>query len=415
MENNQTRKLVAGLIISGALNIMLVSFFFYWVMREVPPIPYFESRPANRDEQQTPFAIDHSNEEIIRYFKSLSLGQLVQKLSNSEFVENGYKIRDLSLAVLVTFHHFDLSRALLDDVQPLEVRVISFGLKKDGKPAKVLAYPGLTDKQYETLIAFARRERWPLTPKGLFLNLKNAKNKSNSSLQDAFYLTPEFLSVEMLFSRSNLPLKKQEILNVLLEGSFSMLSQFTEHQKQSADLTKARRQYFLLEYIKNHSRAAAYLLLRTDGPQIVRKLDDAHIKTILSLLTHKTEEAQKFSLAILTSPRGDSVRQMAAMRLYEYSGEEVPEKFQHEVALNKFLPRSMSLVQDKANVLTESIEVTKQPLDASKPRIDSIYIVQEGDSLWKISRKFDTDIDLLKRHNQLTSDFLKPGTTLKLP
>ncbi len=408
MENNQTRKLVAWLILSAALNIMLVSFFFYWVMRERPPTPYFELRPPNIDEQQTPFAIDHSNEEIIRYFKSLSLEQLVQKLSNSEFVENGYKIRDLSLAVLVTFHHFDLSRALLDDVQPVEIRLISFGFKKDGKPAKVLAYPGLNDKQFETLIAFAKRERWPLTPKGLFLNLKASKNKLNHTLQDAFYLTPEFLSVEMLFSRSNRPIKKQEILNVLLEGNFSMLSQFTEHQKQSADLTKARRQYFLLEYVKSHSRAAAYLLLKTDGPQIVRKLDDAYIKMILSELIHKTEEAQKFSLAILTSPRGDSVRQMAAMRLYEYSGEEVPEKFHHQVALHKFLPVSMNASQVKAEVLNAPVEI-------AKPKTDSVYIVQEGDSLWKISRRLDIDIDHLKRHNQLTSDFLKPGTALKVP
>lgn len=409
MEKNETRKLTGWLFISGVLNILFVSFCFYWMTRERPPIPYFELKPANSNEQQTPFAIDHSNAEIIRYFKTLSQEQLIAKLSNAELVDNGYTIRDLSLASLVTFHHFDIFRALLDVSQPSQVRVIAYGCKKDGKPAKVTVYPGLSEKQYEGIMRFAARERWPMTSKGLFLSLKNPKTKQVTSLADAFYLTPEFLSAEMLFSRLDTSVSKQEILNVLLSGPFGLLSQFTEQQRQSQDLTAARRQHFLLEYVKKQSKEAAYLFLKTDGPQIVRKLDDANIQMILVLLTEKTVDAGKFALALLTSPRGDAVWQMAAKRLYEYAEEDLPENFEHQLALLRFLPANMSVKKQEPQ--QEEIEVK----ETTSKKNNTLYIIQEGDSLWKISRRFDVDIDLLKQHNHLSSDFLKPGGSLKIP
>jgi LysM repeat protein len=71
----------------------------------------------------------------------------------------------------------------------------------------------------------------------------------------------------------------------------------------------------------------------------------------------------------------------------------------------------------------------QQPLPDKKPLISSIphklpsslkkqehtYIVQEGDSLWKISKKFNVNIDRLRAYNQLDSDALKPGKSLRIP
>jgi len=59
---------------------------------------------------------------------------------------------------------------------------------------------------------------------------------------------------------------------------------------------------------------------------------------------------------------------------------------------------------------------TKQvTIKAIPPKREKTYVVQEGDSLWKIARKYKIDIDLIKKRNGLKSDALKPGTTLKLP
>jgi LysM repeat protein len=44
-----------------------------------------------------------------------------------------------------------------------------------------------------------------------------------------------------------------------------------------------------------------------------------------------------------------------------------------------------------------------------------LYIVQEGDSLWKISRRFGVDMEVIKRANELQSNAIQPGTMLKIP
>ena len=46
---------------------------------------------------------------------------------------------------------------------------------------------------------------------------------------------------------------------------------------------------------------------------------------------------------------------------------------------------------------------------------DNIYIVQSGDSLWSIARKFGTTVDAIKRLNNLTSNTLQVGQKLLLP
>ncbi len=50
-----------------------------------------------------------------------------------------------------------------------------------------------------------------------------------------------------------------------------------------------------------------------------------------------------------------------------------------------------------------------------KPAAERAYVIQEGDSLWKIARKCKVSIEALKEKNQLQSDLLRPGKVLKLP
>ena len=46
---------------------------------------------------------------------------------------------------------------------------------------------------------------------------------------------------------------------------------------------------------------------------------------------------------------------------------------------------------------------------------DNYYIVQKGNSLWSIAKKFGTTIDEIKRINNLTSNTLSVGQKLKIP
>ena len=84
--------------------------FAYSFIKERPPTPYCEARPATKEEQQAPLASERTNGDVIRYFRKMSLQQLVTKLDNLELVENGYTQRDLALASLVAFYQFDLEQ-----------------------------------------------------------------------------------------------------------------------------------------------------------------------------------------------------------------------------------------------------------------------------------------------------------------
>jgi LysM repeat protein len=419
------RKLTRILFLSGAINIILLTLLFYVLIKERPPTPYYEWKPADKKEQQAPIAISYTNAELLRQFRKLSKEQLAAKLSNAQLVENGYTQRDLALAALVRYHHFDLSRALVGHVYSDQKRTIIFGKLPNGSPAEMTILPGLTDTHYQAIMSFVQREEWPLTSQGLFLQLKrdDQKNLSSSqSLLDSFYLTPEFLSVETLFSRSGVVVDKLNLLKVVLEGDWNALSSFAEQQKSAQDLTPARRQAFLLHAVDQGSHSAAELLLKTDADFAARKLNDASILKLLALLDEKTPAAEQFALSQLTSPRTDAVWKMAAERLYGYVGEKLPEKNQHHAALERFVEKSsiVAVANPQPQTILPPIKPQKTPVcpypkQTKNQQSVKYYVVQEGDSLWKISRAYKVDIEKIKKFNCLGSDFLKPGTILKIP
>jgi LysM repeat protein len=377
----------------------------------------------DRVEEQSLSAPVHSDSKVISYFRRMPLQWLVSRLSNTQLVENGFTQRDLALASLIAFHAFDVDRAFAGLPTPSQKRTIAYGTFRDGSPAELIVYPGLSDKYFQAALTFAATERWPLTPKGLFLALQRGdREEEDMSLQDAFFMTPEFASVEMLFSRGEVRVGKEELLKALLEGNWEQLADFAGEQKASHDLSGARRQGFLLGLVQNKSKAAARLFLKTDGAHMVRKLDDAQVLALLELMGEKSEEGEAFALAMLDSPRSDAVRKTAAARLYEYEGGVLPQSYSHQEAVAHFIKKEVVVPKTvtKAPSLAEAKPlppVRKASLDtAPTPRNNErYYAVQEGDSLWRIARRFGVDIDALRQSNKLESDVLRPGKVLKIP
>jgi LysM repeat protein len=427
------RKLTAFLVASVTLNMLLLGFIFYFTLSERPPTPYFELKPANGNEQQKPLAIDHSDSEVIRYFRRMPLQWLVLRLNNTKLVENGYTQRDLALASLVAFHYFDLDRAFTGLPNPEQKRLIGYGQFRDGRAAELVVYPGLSDKYFEAARAFAMTERWPVTSKGLFLALqKEEKEEYDPSLLDAFFMTSVFSTVEMLFTRSEQPIGREELLKVILEGNWNLLLDFVEQQKKSHDLSSARRQNFLLEYAKNKSKAAAQLLLKTDGVYAARKFDDSQILMLLQLVEEKSPQAEQFVTSLLKSPRSDAVLKLAADKFQEYGGMMIhesnlskgetlahfkePEK--EKSVLKNVSAKKQSFTKSMAQSSTVSKTFsTKRPstaIAAVNPK-DFYYVIQEGDNLWKISRRYHVDIEVLRSLNQLKTDAIHPGKTLRIP
>lgn len=58
-------------------------------------------------------------------------------------------------------------------------------------------------------------------------------------------------------------------------------------------------------------------------------------------------------------------------------------------------------------------QVLKIPAAQSAPYVE--YTVRSGDTLWLLSRRYDTTVDAIKQLNGLTSDMLSIGQVLKIP
>lgn len=450
------RQLSQALFVSGALNIVILSLWLYWMLREHPPTPYCVQKPASEEQQQIPLADLRESGEVLSHLSQLSFVELVDTLSHAQVIENGYAERDLALACLIAFHHFDFSRALGLEGLPQQKRLLMWRSAPQHPPVPLLLYPGLSQAQFDQLIQFAKHERWPLTSEGLFLSLQKQKDQAlDPTLMETFMLTPEFWAVEWLFNRSEIRAEKIELLLTLLEGDWTLLKQFADQQKAAQDSSDARRQKFLLDYVKLRSPSAAIVLLKTEWNFCVKKLDDGQVIQLLQLLPANLTEGELFAKEMLGSPRSTNVWKQAARWLYAHVQESMPQEWNYSLVLARFLPEKLKKKEGEGRVNTSVFassvkskpkEISSKPVTAANPKKKAAtsspslnlsaaiankqlldrkkkpeanaaqtYTVQEGDSLWKISRRFKVSIEALKVANGLSSDALQSGTILKIP
>lgn len=434
MHFKRAKGLIGALAASGFLNIILLTSIVYDRVKERSPALYCDQKLTLKPNKQTPIAAEESIRSQIQQLQTLPIEQLILKLKSLNPIEDGYTERDLALACLAAYHHFDLQRALEGTAYVLQERLLTFESQPSAPGSSIKLYSGLNNTQFSTITAFAFNERWPLTSKGIFLLLQKRKDNLDNSLLDAFYLTPEFNSVETLFKKVEPSVSKLEIVQFLLEGDWKMLTELFDKQRLHGNFS-TQRQYVLLDYSQKGSGTAANLLLKTDNRFALKKLDDQQVIHLLSVLSKKTPENELFAKRLLMSPRSDTVLQMAAKRLYEYAGEPIPQKNITTLALLRFAPETVTSPQKDAkktldfrqqipkasnsekNQRTAASAYSKNTdiKTAARPKSDRLYIVQEGDTLWKVSKKFNVDVGVLRSYNKLSSDALIPNSALRIP
>jgi hypothetical protein len=337
-----------------------------------------------------------TNGQLIGSMSRLTFRELVSFLTNRDLVEEGYSKRDLAIAALVAYHHFNIERAL--SAPPSQVRTLVLSGDQ-----KIDVFPGLAEEQFEAIIRFAYQEKWPLTAKGLFSHLQSRKSPRDESLEQAFLLTPEFYALQVLFQKTDAPQEPATLLNLISEGSWDLLEKFTRDQSQILDFSADKRRLLLLSYLSLHSSTAANLLLKTDFVFALKRLEDRGILDLLALLKKQTEEGTKFCAELLRSPRSDAILRAAAMTLYAYAGEMPAAPIDPKAVLARFAPESTPAI-------AQPEPTPVQPAPASR-----FHIVKDGESLWKISRQYKVKVDEIVKLNALEKDSLFPGMTLKLP
>ncbi|MGE5196503.1 MAG: LysM peptidoglycan-binding domain-containing protein [Anaerolineae bacterium] len=405
----RARILTQALIVSGALNIGFFATFVYIVLKEKQAPVALERKPFEMAHPPNPVLL--TNDRFLSAYSLLPFQELFLRLENKELLEEGYMKRDLALACLVAFHHFNLERAL--GGLALQQRQLFFTSPLTKEIVEISTFPGLSDYQYQAIIQYGRMEKWPLTSKGLFLQIKKAEQIPDPTLLEAFYLSPEVHAVATLFARSGFSIEKGLFAKMLAEGEWKMLEDFFSRQRQLQDLSQEKRRCFLLDFIHAGSKTAAKLLIETDREFALKRLSDAEVLNLLALCTEKNLLVETFAKQLVLSPRSDAVLKKAAQVLYLFSNEPLPDPYDHQTALLRFVP--------EASHSKKSLQASFLPLKDVAPSssresgFKRTHIVQEGDSLWKIAHMYHVSIESIMRLNNLESEKLRRGSKLEIP
>jgi membrane-bound lytic murein transglycosylase D len=139
--------------------------------------------------------------------------------------------------------------------------------------------------------------------------------------------------------------------------------------------------------------------------------------------------AAKDDLILHTVKRGETVSeisnryQVPAELIVAWNGLPSIHKIAAGQQLALFMSSTSPTSRSTASSASASAEASLLVLSDSKKRSATstvqddpytYYLVRSGDSLWTISRKFNTSPDRIKRWNNLKSNLIHPGNTLKL-
>lgn len=400
---NQIRSLTLALFASGTLNLLLIAFIFYWALTDRPPTPYCEVTSSQQKEIRA-IATSPSNAHVIKSFNALPYELLLSKLKRKGLVEDGFTERDLALAVLVTYYDFDLEKALGNRSGAISKRLMSLDQGKES----VQVFPGLKDGDFESIVSYVETEKWPFKSKGLFQFLKKEPYRDDPTLKEAFHLTKEYQLVETLFKGQ--PIEKETLVPLIAEGDYLTLAALCERIRKKAEPIPELRQRFLLSLIQNGSKSASETLLRTDYEFSQKRLSDPTVEKIITQLDATDPIFLRYLTSVAASPRSDSVKNLAIKKYEEVAGK----KWEPLVSRSAPAPKPLP-VQPKVAAFKPEKPAPKPLIAQAKPVKDALYIVRDGDTLWKIAKKYNISADRLRAYNRLKSDALKPGSALKIP
>ncbi|MCK4934804.1 MAG: LysM peptidoglycan-binding domain-containing protein [Simkaniaceae bacterium] len=365
--HKKTKWLTQALILSGALNLGLIATFVYFALTPQTVVTASEENQRHIKEK-----FSKTNAEILTQFFSCSFHELLGSLRNQTLIEEGYSVRDLALSCLVSFHYFDLERALSG--YHLQKRAVQLVNPEGGEKIGMTLFPGLLDHHFQAISLFAQREKWPLTAEGIHSEMQMQKDAIAISLKDAFFLTSEFQSIFTLLNRLDMTREKQVALSLILESSWEIIGDISRKMRQGGGSSLELFREFLVKSLEHGSSVSARFLVEKDREFSLKYLTDVQLSCLAE--KYSGEEKESFAKAMKQSVRSDLVLSKADSILQESAPQNLPEKP---------LPQKI------------------------------IYTIQSGDTLWKISNKYKVTVSAIKLENQLYSEKLLPGKELTIP
>lgn len=239
------------LILSATLNVVLLSIFFYFVVCDNPL--HFAYRPK----EELIFDVPPLDSALLNELRFASFEELVERLVDERKIPEGHRVQDLALGILAASHDFDVARGL--------GKVAVAKRQWKWEEGSMVLFVGLKKEDFVSLQAFARSEKWPLTPKGLYtcIQLQGIAN-CDPELVSFFCHTTPFLFLETLLARSERPIPKRKVLELALECGWDKINFYLEAQLAESDFSPQLRETFLLDAINAGSKTALALLSRID-------------------------------------------------------------------------------------------------------------------------------------------------------
>lgn len=347
--------------------------------------------------------------QTLRELELQEYDALVALLADETPVAEGYKKQDLAAAMLAHKYYFDVERAI---GAPLAVRRLFTYMSQNDSTTGIILYPGA---DMEAIRRFSKTERFPQTAEGLLVEYKKTQDPN---LKDLFLQSNEYRSIEILLTRGT-PFSRDEIFDLVSCIDYKLVKNFHNEMVKSQDFSPEVRRGFLLTALPH----SAIFLYKTDPRFCSQSLTDKQALTVLTALG-TTQSAKEYALSLLEAPRSKDVwtTAMATLdpscdnrqTLLERHGriKKTVIKDQSEGKKTQPKPAAAPLPAAKAPVKAKPAPASKAAA-ASKPAL--VHVVQQGDTLWHLSKRYGIDIDKIKKYNKLTSDALKPGSTLLIP
>ncbi|HPE85024.1 MAG TPA: LysM peptidoglycan-binding domain-containing protein [Chlamydiales bacterium] len=344
------------LIISVTINVGLVATLCYFAVRGKKNFTGYEM--SHHEKRPRRASLTQTNEEVLGAFSLLAFDDLLRMLKDDSLVEEGYTKRDLALTCLVSMHHFDLDRALPHlNIKPKQATF----LDETGADLTLTFYPNMNDKHFEVIKKFAKREKYPITPEGIFRWLQATPTPP---LKKAFARTFEFQALQTIFTRTGDPVDIETVFDLMLSSDFQTLQKSVELVRQHPQLTLDTKRDVLMAYVRAGSQIAAQLFVDTDFYFVAKRLSNKDLAQVMELIPQDSQSYQALAAHIQ-----DSLRDIAI------------------------------------------VEEQNQTSNTKK-----IHTVADGDTLWDISRHYKISLEDLKQANAIESEYhLRPGNQLIIP